>query len=98
MSMTSIDFCPDTAHLAAAGGDPAAMIRQHKDRISYVHLKGFQVDPFAFVPLDRGDLDIAPIVKAMRDTGFDGWVATELDAWPDPAEGARVSMEFLKNA
>ncbi|MEQ9689101.1 MAG: sugar phosphate isomerase/epimerase family protein [Bauldia litoralis] len=98
MAMTSIDFCPDTAHLAAAGGDPAAMIRQHKDRISYVHLKGFQADPFAFVPLDRGDLDIAPIVKAMRDTGFDGWVATELDAWPDPAEGARVSMEFLKNA
>jgi len=37
---TSIDFCPDTAHLAAAGGDPAALIREHHKRISYVHLKG----------------------------------------------------------
>ena len=70
---TSIDFCPDTAHLAAAGGDPVAMIREHKDRISYVHLKGWQRDPFAFTPLDQGDLDHAPIIAALREVGFGGW-------------------------
>lgn len=98
LSMTSIDFCPDTAHLAAAGGDPADMIREHRDRITYVHLKGLQREPFAFTPLDRGDLEIAPIVQVLRDTGFDGWVLTELDAWPDPRQGADISMDFLKNA
>lgn len=92
---TSIDFCPDTAHLAAAGGDPAAMVREHASRISYVHLKGWQREPFAFTPLDRGDLAIGPIVEALRETGFDGWVTTELDAWPDPKEGAVLSMNFL---
>lgn len=95
---TTIDFCPDTAHLAAAGGDPAAQIRELRNRISYVHLKGWQREPFAFTPLDRGDLDIAPIIAALRETGFSGWIATELDAWPDPKEGAELSMKYLRTA
>lgn len=92
---TSIHFCPDTAHLAAAGGDPAQMIREHKDRISYVHLKGWQKEPFAFVPLDRGDLDHDPILSALDEIEFDGWIAAELDAWEDPLEGARLNMSYL---
>jgi len=96
--LTSIDFCPDTAHLAAAGGDPAQMIREHAKRISYIHLKGFQKDPFAFTPLDRGDVPTDPIIAAMRDTNFAGWVCTELDAWNDPAAGARASMDYLNQA
>jgi inosose dehydratase len=96
--LTSIDFCPDTAHLAAAGGDPARLIRELRDRISYVHLKGFQKEPFAFTPLDRGDVPTDSILGALRETRFAGWVCTELDGWPDPAEGARLSMDYLKRA
>ncbi len=95
---TSIDFCPDTAHLAAAGGDVPAMIREHAKRISYVHLKGWQKEPFAFTPLDRGTLDMGAIVKALKDIAFKGWVTAELDSWPDPKEGAALSMKFLRNA
>ena len=98
LDLTAIDFCPDTAHLAAAGGDPAELIRDHAARISYIHLKGFQRDPFAFTPLDRGDVPTGPILQAMRDAGFGGWVCVELDAWPDPAEGARLSHQFLNRA
>ena len=96
--LTAIDFCPDTAHLAAAGGDPAQLIREYAKRIFYVHLKGFQREPFAFTPLDRGDVPTGPILQALKDTGFAGWVCAELDAWPDPAEGARLSMDYLKRA
>jgi inosose dehydratase len=96
--LTSIDFCPDTAHLAAAGGDPAQLIRDHAARITYVHLKGFQREPFAFTPLDRGDVPTGSILQAMKDVNFAGWVCAELDAWPDPAEGARLSMDYLKKA
>jgi inosose dehydratase len=96
--LTSIDFCPDTAHLAAAGGDPAQLIRRHAARISYVHLKGFQRAPFAFTPLDRGDVPTGPILAALKETGFAGWVCTELDSWADPAKGARLSMDYLKRA
>lgn len=93
---TRIGFCPDTAHLAAAGGDPAALINQHYDRISYVHLKGWQRDPFAFTPLDRGDLDLKPTLNVLRTRNFDGWITVELDSWPDPAEGARASIAWLR--
>jgi len=93
---TAINFCPDTAHLAAAGGDPAAQIREFRDRITYVHLKGWQRDPFAFTPIDRGDLDMAPIVAALAETGFAGWITTELDAWPDPKAGAEASLKYLR--
>ena len=95
---TSIDFCPDTAHLAAGGGDVPAMIREHADRISYVHLKGWQSDPFAFTPLDVGSLDVGAILDALKEIGFEGWITGELDAWPDPREGAVRSMAFLRKA
>lgn len=32
-------FCPDTAHLTAAGIDPAAMIRRYGARMRYMHIK-----------------------------------------------------------
>ena len=95
---TSIDFCPDTAHLAAAGGNVPDMIREHATRISYVHLKGWQKDPFAFTPLDRGTLDMSAIVAALKDIKFSGWITTELDSWPDPKEGAELSMAYLRRA
>jgi inosose dehydratase len=95
---TGIGFCPDTAHLAAAGGDPAALIREHKQRITYVHLKGWQRDPFAFTPLDTGDLDIGAVVRTLVEIGYGGWVTVELDSWPDPKEGAARSLAFLRRA
>jgi inosose dehydratase len=95
---TSIGFCPDTAHLAAAGGDVPSMIREHRDRITYVHLKGWQKQPFAFTPLDMGTLDVAAIVEALAEIGYAGWVTVELDSWPDPKEGAVRSLAFLQQA
>ena len=95
---TSIDFCPDTAHLAAGGGDVPAMIREHRARISYVHLKGWRKDPFAFTPIDEGTLDMGAIVQALKDIAFEGWVTTELDSWPNPKDGAIRSMQFLRDA
>jgi inosose dehydratase len=97
-ALTSIDFCPDTAHLAAAGADVPAMIRKHSKRISYVHLKGWRKHPFAFTPLDEGDLDISAIMRALADIRFSGWIAAELDSWPDPREGAAKSLAFLREA
>ncbi|WP_104402327.1 sugar phosphate isomerase/epimerase family protein [Vibrio penaeicida] len=94
---TSIHFCPDTAHLAAAGGDPALLIREHAERISYVHLKGWQKEPFAFTPLDRGSLDTKPIIDALKSVQYQGWITVELDAWEDPLQGAIASKKYLEN-
>ncbi len=95
---TRIGFCPDTAHLAAAGGDPARLIQENYDRVSYVHLKGWRREPFAFTPLGRGDLDMAPVLRTLRERGFTGWICVELDSWDDPAQGAQESHAYLQRA
>lgn len=92
---TGIGFCPDTAHLAAAGGDVAAMVREHAARISYVHLKGWQREPFAFTPVGVGDCDNGAVIRALQDIGYAGWVCNELDSWPDPIGAARASRDFV---
>lgn len=93
---TRIGFCPDTAHLAAGGGDPAALIRAYPDRISHVHLKDVRLDPVQFLPLGHGVLDFADILQAVRDVGYDSWLLVELDDYDgDPREAAEISKSYL---
>jgi inosose dehydratase len=96
MSRSSINVVPDTAHLAAAGADNAELIRRYGNRIKYVHLKDFRPEPFEFLPLGEGVLDLAAIVAALRDVAFDGWITVELDEHADPLEGAKISRRFLE--
>ncbi len=94
-ALSRICFCPDTAHLAAGGGDPAKLILEHANRIKYVHLKDFRRDPFAFLPLGKGELDMNAILEALITIKYAGWIAVELDAYEDPKEGAEISMRYL---
>jgi inosose dehydratase len=96
MSRTDIGFCPDTAHLAAGGGDPAALIRRYRDRITHVHLKDLRPDPVEFLPVGAGALDFPDILRAIRDSGYDSWLIVELDAYAgDPGEAAATSKAYL---
>ena len=36
-----VHFAPDTAHIAAGGGDPVQIIRRYKDRVNFIHLKDY---------------------------------------------------------
>ena len=80
---------------------PAAMwptmVREHAARISYVHLKGWQREPFAFVPVGLGDCDNGAVIRALKDIGYAGWICNELDAWPDPAAGARGKSRLCRS-
>jgi inosose dehydratase len=93
---SAIRFCPDTGHLQAAGGDPVELVRTYLERIDYVHIKDIDASG-GFVPLGQGVLDVAGVIGALRESGFDGWLTVETDGWPgDPTEGARASMAFLR--
>jgi inosose dehydratase len=95
---TPIGFCPDTAHLAAAGGDVRELVARYRDRVHYVHLKDLTRAPFAFQPLGRGELDLGGLLDDLRSSGFDGWVTTELDSYDGPAaEAARESHTFVSD-
>jgi inosose dehydratase len=96
LGQSRIDFCPDTGHLQAGGGDPVELIRTYRDRIPYVHIKDIDAAG-GFVPLGEGVLNVGGVVAVLRETGFDGWLTVEADGWPgDPSEGARTSMARLR--
>jgi inosose dehydratase len=97
LSRSRIGFCPDTAHLAAAGGDPAALIRRYAGRIACVHLKDLRPEPFAFLPLGAGTVDLPETLAALREIGYDGWITVELDSYDgDPREAAETSRRYLE--
>lgn len=92
---TSINFCPDTAHLQAGGGDPAALIRKYSDRIKFVHLKDYQDG--SFLPLGQGSQDLPDILTALKEIEYGGWIGVELDGYEgDAQEGAKDSRLFLE--
>ena len=89
-----VHFCPDTAHLTAAGMDAAEMIRNYGDRIEYLHLKdltptdadsstfadwkGDEALPI-FCELGLGTIDFVPIMAAVKEVGYSGWLTVEID-------------------
>lgn len=98
MARSRINFCPDTAHLVAGGGDPAELIRRYAERIVYVHLKDFSAEPFAFLPLGRGELDFRAILEELDRAEYDGWITIELDAYDGaPGDAARESRQYLES-
>jgi len=96
LDTSRIGFCPDTGHLAAGGGDPAALIRAYPDRLRYVHLKDWSPDPFDWKPLGRGVLDFRDIITAVSESGYDSWLMVELDTYDGhPREAAEISKRYL---
>ncbi|GAA0305062.1 inosose dehydratase [Gracilibacillus halotolerans] len=91
---TSIHLCPDTAHLQAAGSDPAEFIKEFKDRIQYVHLKDFGNDNFQ--PLGEGTQNLTQVIKELKHMNYNGWITVELDSYYDPKEGAKISKNYLQ--
>ncbi|MGY1805269.1 sugar phosphate isomerase/epimerase family protein [Blastococcus sp. SYSU D00922] len=97
MTRTRIGFCPDTAHLAAGGGDPAALIRRYPERLKHVHLKDIDLATRTFLPLGQGDLDFDDILRAVVEAGYDSWLVVELDSTEGaPRDAAAVSLDHLR--
>jgi inosose dehydratase len=113
-----LERCPDcrlildTAHLAAAGGDPVEIVRRYVDRIEVMHLKDWiTTHPEVslkewpkrgrFCELGAGNigLDNAEVMHALVAAGWDGWVLVEHDTHlQDPFKDLAISREYLRRA
>ena len=87
----------DVAHWQQGGGDPAAAIRRHRDRLALLHLKDVETIPtgdgYRFVELGRGRVDLPAVFAALREVGYDGWAVVELDSVAGVGHSAAAAAE-----
>ncbi len=102
----------DTAHLAAADGDPVEIVRKYPDRLESIHLKDwFVTNPDVgldrwpargrFCELGAGNIgmDNLAVMKALVEAGYDGWILIEQDTHlQDPFKDLAISRKHLSDA
>lgn len=97
-------LCPDTAHIARSGADPAEVIRAYPERVAHVHFKDAvsggpaEANGTPFVELGRGTVDFPSVLETLRAAGYRGWITVELDEPKKSAkESAAISKKYLKD-
>jgi len=93
----------DVGHWTQGGGDPAAAIRRHGDRLGFIHLSDVESTTgglgYRFVELGKGRVNFPAVFGALRDIAFGGWAVVELDALTDhtAGESAAISKAYLES-
>ncbi|MGY8642782.1 MAG: TIM barrel protein [Verrucomicrobiales bacterium] len=81
----------DIYHVSVMNGDVIRRISEHKDYIAHYHTAG---NPGRGELDDTQELNYPPIMKAILDTGYKGFVAQEfLPNWDDPVAALRHAAE-----
>ncbi|MCC9655388.1 sugar phosphate isomerase/epimerase family protein [Rhodopirellula halodulae] len=87
----NIKLLADLFHMNIEEADLAAAIREGKGYVGHIH----------FVDSNRqaagmGHMDHAPIIAALKDIGYDGYLCAEAFALPDSDTAARNTIEAFK--
>jgi L-ribulose-5-phosphate 3-epimerase len=90
----------DVGHVLVTGeGDPAAIIRENRDRLFTVALEDMQPRVHEHLPFGEGALDLAAVLAALRDCGFARVASVELPRHShDAVRVATQSLEALRAA
>ncbi len=99
----------DMANGLALGYDPIREIHSLERRIMQVHAKEFfaesgptgtiesdRYDALNTVPFGQGEVPVAEVLKALRETGYDGYIVLETGGFEDRHQAARDAMDLLK--
>jgi sugar phosphate isomerase/epimerase len=85
----------DTAHLVKSGiENVAGVIHAARDHIDNFHLKDFASGEWRV--LGHGDIDFAPIFKAIQDIGYDGWLCADEESGGDLMGGMKECYGFMQ--
>jgi inosose dehydratase len=99
-----IGSCLDTGHLIRAAQlgqklDPAAQIRLMGARNFGVHLKDHDNARNTDVVFGKGVLDVAAVLKALRDVKFNGLISIEYEAHEDnPSPDVTACLQVFKDS
>src|SRR5262245_28448451 len=82
----------DVKAMATEDAPTPEVIRRHAARTGHFHAN----DPNRRGP-GFGDTDFVPIFRALKDSGYQGWVSVEVfDYSPDPETIARDSLRYMR--
>lgn len=82
----------DTKAMAFEEDDRATLIRRYANRLKHYHANDENLNGPGF-----GDVDFAPIFKALKDINFEDYVSVEVFNFdPGPEAIARKSLEYMK--
>ena len=95
----SLKLALDLGHVWVTGEtEPAAAIHQYRDRLGTISIEGMNRGIHLHLPLDEGDMEIAPLVAGLREIAFSGLVCVELSRESPRAHLAiPESIAFLRN-
>ncbi len=83
----------DVKAMATDDAPPPQLIRRHAARTGHFHANDVNRRGPGW-----GDTDFVPILQALRDAAYDGWVSVEVfDYTPDPESIARESLKYMKD-
>jgi len=89
-----VSFMMDAGHGYLGGGDPAAFLATHSDRVYGIHLKTFRgKQTSGQVPLGQGDFDFEALAAEVKKTGWSGWLLTEEGGGPKPGNTAALGPD-----
>lgn len=91
-----LDFCVDVAWVDKGGLQPSQFLREHNDRIGYIHLKDY--DESGWTELGKGVVDFHSIIPVLPELHRVKWVIVEQDSTKlDPYESISISRRFLRD-
>ena len=98
-----VGLCLDPGHLAGAHVETLKTIDEFRGTIGMVHVTDYAHPPNGrpivfeetFVDLGEGIVDYPPILRKLRDVGYDGWYVIEAHYPKDrsPMETVRINRE-----
>ncbi len=89
-----VSFLMDAGHGYLGGGDPAAFLSGHSERIYGIHLKTFKGKQVSGqVPLGQGDFDFEALAAAVKKTGWTGWIINEAGGGPRAGNTAALGSD-----
>lgn len=91
----SVGLTVDTAHLVKSGiADVAGVIRDYREVLDNIHLKDFADG--AWRVLGEGRIDFTPILAAIREIGYTGWICADEESGGDLVGGMRECYRFMQ--
>jgi len=91
LTTNNVKLLGDLFHMNIEEEDIAASIRAAGPLVGHVHFADSNRRPIGL-----GHTDMAPVVAALRDIGYDGYVSAECLPYPDPDSAARQTMDSFR--